>query len=325
MKVSVKSYILGLCVTSLTMASCEYKLLDDYYYPDGGVKQSILLDWDYARIDSVPGSFRVALYPADMETGGKVPEGVILFDVYNNQAILNDVPSGYYNVTAWNTDTEHNIIRNMTDRDNINAGTTTYWAAGANPAGVLDSLYYGQPIYDTPEYMVHANKDLFHVVPDKLDQPMTLTPDSMCVAIDYRIHGIAALHLANEVRAAVNNVTKTRLLAFDNVTRDTCVIMSECLRNPSDSLIHGRFFVYGMEPEDFLLLPHTMTLFFWMDNKNVFFPISINKFLKPYSRDDRVIYLDIPDIALDLRKYASSGSFDVSVGDWEDVEEDIEW
>lgn len=317
--------VMVLLTAITTLTSCEYKELDEDYYPEGWTKQSVSLDWDFSKIDSIPGSYRIALYPADWETSAKVPEGLLLFDVYNNRAILRDIPAGNYNITAWNTDTEHVLIKNISDRDKINASTTTFYTSSADPSAVLDSLYYGQDIYNTPEYMTHATKELFTVVPEVQYQPLTLTPDSMCVAIDYRIHGIAALHLAKQVRAAVNNVTKTRLITPELATKDTCVVMSDCLTSISDSIVHGRFFVFGMEPEDFQLMEHSMTLFFWMENKNIFYPIKINKCLRPYRREDNIIYLEIPDIGLDLRKYAASGSFDVNVNEWDEIDKEISW
>lgn len=311
-----------MAVLLLSTVSCEYKLLDDEIYYNNN---SVQLEWDYSRVDSIPRSFRVAFYPADAETEMKVYENPLIFDVYNNTAILSNIPGGRYNITAWNTDTEHIMIKDIGDRDKVNATTTTFYTSSADPSTVLDSLYYGQNIYNTPEYITHATKEDFTVVPDVQYQPLTLAPDSMCVAIDYRIHGIAALHLAKQVRAAVNNVTNTRLVTPPLATKDTCVVMSDCLTSVSDSIVHGRFFVFGMEPEDFQLMEHSMTLFFWLENKNIFYPIKINKYLRPYRREDNIIYLEIPDIGLDLRKYATSGSFDVNVNEWDEIDREISW
>lgn len=311
-----------MAVLLLSTVSCEYKLLDDDIDYNSN---SVQLEWDYSRVDSIPRSYRVCFYPADAMTEAKLYENPLIFDVYNNTAILSNIPGGNYNITAWNTDTEHIMIKDIGDREKVNASTTTFYTSSADPSAVLDSLYYGQNIYNTPEYITHATKEDFTVVPDVQYQPLTLAPDSMCVAIDYRIHGIAALHLAKQVRAAVNNVTKTRLVTPPLATKDTCVVMSDCLTSVSDSIVHGRFFVFGMEPEDFQLMEHSMTLFFWMENKNIFYPIKINKYLKPYRREDNIIYLDIPDIGLDLRKYAASGSFDVNVNEWDEIDKEISW
>lgn len=313
-----------LCTVALCTASCDYKNLDDEWYADRK-NQSIALMWDYGKIDSVPGSFRVSFWPSDEATLAKVPEGLLFYDVYNGLAVLSDLPSGNYKVTAWNTDTEHNIIEDKDNRDGMYATTTAFYTSGANPSNVLDSLYYGQPILDTPDYMVHANKESVTVLPEQQNQPMTLIPDSMCVAVDYRIHGVASLHLASQIRAAMNNVTKKRYLAYGNMTQDTCVVMADCMAGIQDSTVYGRFFVYGMEPGDFQKMDHTLTLFFWMEEKNVYFPIQVNTFLKPYTKNDRIIYLDIPNVGLDLRNYVSSGSFEVNVKEWDDIEQDIEW
>jgi len=326
MKQTFQRTTVHLSLVLALLSSCEYKDLDDSLYPESWKRQSIALSWDYSCLDSIPKSFRVALYPADELTREKLTQPCLLYDVYNTNAVLSNLPGGYYKVTAWNTDTEHCIINDVSDRDKVNATTTTFYTSGANPSAVLDSLYYGQPIYDTPEYMVHANKEMFHVVDDMLNQPLMLTPDSMCVTVDYIIHGISPLHLAKQVRAAVNNVTHSRLIAYDRETRDTCVIMTDCLTNPNDSTIHGRFYLYGMEPEDFQKMDHTMTLFFWLDGRNIFFPIKINYYLRPYRREDNVIYLEIPDIGLNLRKYINTtGSFEINVDEWDDIQMDIPW
>lgn len=326
MKRQIQRITVLLGLMTLLLSSCEYKELDDGFYPETWKKQSLSLYWDYSFLDSIPQSFRIALYPADEVTTKKLRQPYLLYDVYNSDAILTNLPDGFYKISAWNTDTEHCIVNNLADREQLNASTTTFYTSGPNPSEVLDSLYHGQPIYDSPEYMVHANREMFHVKSETLNQPLMLKPDSMCVTVDYRIHGIAALHLAKQVRAAVNNVTHKRLIAYERETRDTCVTMTDCLSNPNDSTIHGRFYLYGMEPEDFQIMDHTMTLFFWLEGKNIFFPIKINEYLRPYRREDNIIYLDIPDIGLNLRNYAyTTGTFEIDVDDWEDIEMDIPW
>lgn len=318
-----KALFPALAVMLLAAVSCEYKDLDSdmpYY------RNTLQLDWDFSAIDSIPRSFRIAFYPADTETDSKLTQGYMLFDVYNGTAILSDLPAGTYNITAWNTDTEHNTIGSLGRRESLFAGMTTFYTSVANPSKVLDSLYYGQHIYDTPDYMVHANKERFTVMQDADKQPLVLAPDSMCVTIKYKVHGINGLSLTRQVRAAINNVTKTRLIAYGNETRDTCVVMTQSMINPKDSTISGSFYLYGMEPQDFQLMDHTMTLFFWLNQRNVYFPIKINTFLQPYTKDDKVIYLEIPDVELDLYKYLESmGSFEIDVNEWEDINIDIKW
>lgn len=312
-----------MAVLMLSTVSCEYKQLDeDVCYESN----SIQLEWDNSRVDSIPRSYRVVFYPADAGTESKVFGNPLIFDVYNNTAILNDIPTGNYNITAWNTDTEHNIIMDFSARNKVNAGMTTFYVSNRNPQKILDSLYYNQPIYNTPDYMLHANKEMYAVKRNTDHQRLVLETDSMCVTVKYKINGIIGLHLANQVRAAMNNVTKTRFIAYDNATVDTCAVMTESLINPEDSTITGSFYLYGMEPQDFQLMDHTMTVFFWLQNRNIYFPIKINKYLLPYRKEDKVIYLEIPDVKLDLYKYlANMGGWDVDVEEWEDINIDIKW
>lgn len=314
--------IYSLLFSLLGLCSCEYKDLDEYV----PVPSSVLLDYSWENVDSMPQTFRVVFYPADEETNQKVTQGYIVYDVFNKQTLLSDFPTGTYNVTLWNTDTEHNVVENFGKRNNLLATAPVLYTALNMPISVLDSIYNGQSIYDTPDYMVHANETMFTVEKDEENQLLTLHPDSLVVDIEYRIHGVAGLQIAKDVKATLNNIAMKRFIAYDNSTKDTCVVMTNCKFNKEDSLIYGSFYVYGIHPTDMKNVHHKMILFFWLESKNIYIPIDITNAMQSYSVDDKKILIDIPNLDIDLRKYVSgSGSFNVDVDSWEDVNIDIPW
>ena len=315
-----------LLLASMLCIGCEYTPLDDTY--DDWTIQSVIVDWDYSKIDSIPQSFRIAFYPSDAETRDKMPDDVLLFDVYNKRAVLRNIPVGRYNITAWNTDTEHNIISNITERDSLCAEATAIYTTDDSQKKILDSIYHEQPIYNTPDYMTHCNEDTITVLADKI-QHLKLTPDSMTTTITYTIHGINALELASKITLVMDGIAERRYIGKDTETTGTCTIMTECQKDEKNKLIHGSFHVFGIQQRtraDTYTIDNTITLSIWLDDGNrVYIPLDTATINENTETGSNTITIDIPDLNIDLLDYTSSGTFDVSVSDWNNIEQEISW
>lgn len=305
------------------MTSCDYKDLDEGGYSD---MHTFTIDFDWTKTDSIPEAMRVVFYPADEQAKNNMTKGYTIFDLPQSFWPAEvQLPAGIYDVTAWNNDTEHVITDKYGKQQSVNATTPTYNARGTfDTPSVLDSLYDGQRVLDYPDYMVHANKvdlDVSH----KDDNRLMLTPDSMVVTIDYYVRGIGGLSWVKQIRGAVNNVAGKRYMAYDNLTEKAVAVMFDCQYSAEDSLVYGRFYVYGIEPtESIQALAHKMTLFFWMEGGKVFLPIDVTGIFARIRKDQKKMLIDIPPLDIDLRDYISSeNTFDVNLDEWENINIDI--
>lgn len=308
------------------LASCEYKELDE----ESALNPvTINFDWN-EKLDnnpeSVPGSMRVAFYPADDLARANMNKGYTFFDLPQSiWPATVQLPAGIYDVVAWNNDTEHVLTDKYGSQKTLHVTTPTYNSRGTfDTPSVLDSIYNGQRVLDYPDYMVHSinpEEEILYGVPS---QKITLVPDSMVITVEYKIHGIAGLSWVKQARGAVNNVAGKRFIAYDNLTEDAVAVMFDCSYNAEDSLLYGKFYVFGIEPTELNNLTHKMVFFFWMDAGKVYLPIDVTKIFANYRKDQTKIVIDIPSLNIDLRDYVSTkNTFDIDIDKWDDVNIDI--
>ena len=136
------------------VSSCEYKDLDD-----GSELNAVTIDFDMkSKIDSIPGSMRVAFYPVDALAKANMNKGYTFFDLPQSiWPATVQLPAGIYDVVAWNNDTEHVLTEKYGSQVTLHATTPPYNSRGTfDTPNILDSLYNGQRVLDYPDYMVHA-------------------------------------------------------------------------------------------------------------------------------------------------------------------------
>ncbi len=320
---ATKKYIMLLAaggMITVGMSSCEYKELDE-----GCELNNITLDFTWEKVDSIPKAMRVAFYPADAAAQAYLTKGYTFFDLPKSYwPATIQLPAGIYHVTGWNNDTEHVITDKYGSQRTLYATSPAYAPKGTfDTPSVLDSLYNGQRVLDYPDYMVHANEVDFEVFRGQ-EQKLIMAPDSMTVTIDYIIHGIGGLSWVKQARGAINNVAGKRFIAYENRTEDNVAVMFDCNYNTEDSIVYGRFHVFGIEPTELQKMSHKMVLFFWMNEGKVFLPIDVTKALEAYRKDDKKIIINIPSLGIDLRDYISSkNTFDIDLDEWDDVNIDV--
>lgn len=303
-------------------ASCEYKELDEPEYNS----PSFLLNFVFEHVDSIPNDYLVVFYPMDDNNNIDESKGYYVREINGKAAYITGIPAGNYKITAWNKFLEHTRVDINSDRNKTVAYAQQYFTTADMPIKVLDSLYHGQTIMDTPDYMTHANEENFELLNGIENQRLTLYPDSMVVTVEYRLRGVKSLGMAKQIKAAVNNVARYRYPAFDNNTKDTCTVMFDCRFDAQDSLIYGNFYVFGIEPQELSKLSHKMVLFFWLNGNNIYLPIDVTQAFRAYKKDDKKILIEMPDLNIDLKDYIpTSGTFDVDINSWEDVDIEISW
>lgn len=304
------------------LSSCEYKDLDD-----GSELNAVTINFDMeSKIDSVPGSMRVAFYPVDALAKANMNKGYTFFDLPQSiWPTTVQLPAGIYDVVAWNNDTEHVLTNKYGSQVTLHATTPPYNSRGTfDTPTILDSLYNGQRVLDYPDYMVHATSTEEEILYGAKNQVISLTPDSMVVTVEFKVHGIGGLSWVKQARGAVNNVAGKRFMAYPNRTEDAVAVMFDCQYNDQDSLLYGKFYVFGIEPTELNDLTHKIVFFFWMDAGKIYLPIDVTDIFAAYRRNQSRIMIEIPSLGIDLRDYVSSkNTFDINFEDWEDVKIDI--
>jgi len=303
----------------LMLTACEYKDLGDF--GRGKIKKiPVTLHFDWQQVDSIPNSMRVVFYPDDKTN---YAQGYTFFDVLNCDTTI-QLPAGGYSLTAWNNDCEHVIVSHFSKQEATYATTGNYSPHGnVNIPKVLDSLYHDQKVLDYPDYMVHANLFNFLIEENKPNQVITLTPDSMVVTVEVKLHGIKGLEWCQNIRGAINNVAGKRYIAFDNLTEDKVAIMFDAEPVQQDSMVVAKFWVFGIEPTDLSHLDHKLVMFFWITGNQVFIPIDVTDIIANARKDDTYVLIETPDLDIDLSKYVRQGETGIIVDaeDWEETEE----
>lgn len=311
--------LMAIAVAATMLTACEYKDLDDN--SGGSVKKTkfaLLFDWD--KVDSIPQSMRVVFYPKDLS---QYAQGYTVFDVLNRDTII-ELPAGTYDVTAWNNDTEHVITSTYAKQESTYATTGNYSPHGdINVPKVLDSIYHEQKVLDYPDYMVHANRMLFELSTKDNVHSLVLTPDSMVVTIEVKLHGIAGLEWCRNIRGAVNNVAGKRYMAYDNLTADTVAIMFDAQAHAADSTVTAKFWVFGIEPSDLSYLTHKMIFFFWITGNQVYVPLDVTKVFARVTKDDDYLLIESQNLGIDLKDYVREGDtgWTVNAEDWDNTVE----
>lgn len=312
------------CVAmSLSFWACEYK---DTLDMDVTGNNSVQVNFDWSRVDSIPKTFRLMFYPGNQETADRTVSGYRIFDVCNSSVLLHDIAAGCYDVTAWNTDIDYCATNDYRDKWKLNMSTRTYYESTISPI-LLDSLFDGQTVFMTPDYVLHANVEKFDIQRDKEKQILTLCPDSMVTTVELKIGGIKGLHLVKNVCGTLTNVAKRRFIAYDNYVKDSAVVIFNCNWNREDSLVCSRFYLFGLRPDGTDNHNHQLTLFFWLQRKNIFVPVDVTEIINKHSNDEHLVSLEINSLNIDLADYADvPGMFDVFVDDWTEGEyHDVNW
>ena len=312
--------ILGIALAA-SLCSCEYKDLDEDIiletYP-------VTVDFAWENIDSIPRSFRLAVYPADKSTYINKEKRAV-FDVYNKRHTIY-LPVGNYNMVAWNNDGEHIITAGYDEQKTLYATTQKLAAEETFMPKVVDSLKVNRDIRDYPDYLTHYVAENFKVIrtEDGDSNIVVVHPDSMVIRVDVRVNGIGGLTWIKQAKGLITDVAAKRLLSFDKLTEDTCSVMFDCEWKERDSLVYSTFYIFDKldnlhRVKDFRKeKQQIMYLFFWLDNGNVYIPINISRYLAKRREEDKLIVIDIPSLGIDLRNYISSDSgFFISIDEWE--------
>lgn len=311
-KLPLLAVILGM----MTVSSCEYKDIDEH---DFSSSVPVRLHFNWEAVDSVPQRTIVVLYPTQ---DGKLTRGYMWFDVLNRDTVV-QIPTGTYNVTAWNSDHTHVYIPRYAPQKSVYA--TTLDIATNNMyalPNILDSIYDGQKVLDYPDYMTHANKTLFEITKSSTLQELDLDMDSMVVAVDIQLKGIKGLELCKRVKGTINNCASKRFIAHDNLTEE-CATVAFDMQVQGDSLLTAHCYIFGTEPTGQRNLNHKMLLFFWLKNGRVYIPIDVTEVFAATDSDSNRLVIKSDNININLYDYLQNSSMVVDIDEWDNTSNDI--
>lgn len=313
--------VLIIAALAAPFCSCEYKELDEDLILE---THPVTVDFAWENIDSIPKSFRLAVYPADKSTYINKEKRAV-FDVYNRRHTI-FLPVGNYNMVAWNNDGEHVLTAGYDQQKTLYATTQVLAEENSEIPKIIDSLHINKVVRDYPDYLTHYVAENFKVVStEKGDSNVVIIhPDSMVIRVDVRVNGIGGLTWIKQAKGIITDVAAKRYLSYDKLTEDTCSVMFDCNWKERDSLVFATFYIFDKldslnKVSDFgKEKQQMMYLFFWLDNGNVYIPINISRYLAARREEDKLIVIDIPSLGIDLRNYISSDSgFYISVDEWE--------
>lgn len=300
--------------TLLAGVSCEYKDLEI-----GILRNSFSVSFVKKGGVETSSTYRVVFYPADEETRQNISKGYIAFDMTAEGQQIN-LPVGNYNVTAWNTDTEHVMVSDVEGSGNIVATTPRSSSMSiANIPAIMDSLYHGQPVLEYPDYMNHANIRNFRVKSGAGQQYLEIAPDSMVVSVHIKVEGIGGLSDATQIKGSLNNVAAKRYVNYDNLTTDSAVVLFDCYVDNGGNVC-ADIDLFGLEPTDAENLQHSLVLYFYLPEKNKYLAIDVTDQVQAAKEQDDV-EITSDKTGVDLREYSrGASSFSLDIEQWQTEE-----
>lgn len=300
-----------LLTSVMVLAACEYKDLDVIAEPHN---VPVRIHFDWGKVDSIPTQMRVGLYPLqDTKSTGSYT----WLEVGNRDTTVN-APVGEWRMTAWNRDVTHIEYEHFGWRDSLNV-TSTKTFLNFNSrflTQILDSLYPGDVFRDYPDYMVHDNYEFISIREDVANQVINVCPDSMVITVNVTAHGIKGLEMVKLTRGALTNVAGRRYIAYDNKVTDPVTVIFDAKAHLNDSTVTAKFWVFGLEPEEYRGVNHHAALFFWTGRGQTFVDVDITDIIHAALKEGSEVNIDL-FLDVDLHDLLPLSGFDVEIDQWD--------
>ena len=315
-------YFFLMVITVIGFSSCDFKDVDDsgMGYVD--------VDFDFSEVDSIPKSMKVIFYPIGGIAVDMIKQGYTTMDwTPKNKRIT--LPDGVYNVTAFSADGDHIFYTNENIREKLMLTTDKFdfsdiTRAAKTPESIVDSIYPGCDLLNTPDYVVKANEDLFYVNDLAETNQMIMVADSMTTVICITIKGIDGLQFVTSCSGVLGGLAKYGQPLKDGAATDSTAMGFPVKINASEKEITAKFNVWGLDPVDaFGDKIHKLTLFFWMDDAKVFVTKDITDEIRNAQFKNGVLDINVT-IDLNVREsVGGAGGFDINLSPWDEENIDI--
>ncbi len=313
-------YIIGVFAVAMFTA-CEHKELCEIHPHVQTVR--VVFDWQDAP-DANPEGMCVFFYPA----GGGNPQR---FDFAGTTGGEIQIQVGEYRVLCYNNDTEAVLFRGS-DKFDTHEGYT-------REGNLFESIYgnasqhtprtHGteeQPVVISPDMMWGCTaSDVTILDKGSVEQVITLYPHEQVCTYTYEVRNIKYLKHVTQVCGSLSGMSGALFFATEALD-DKSVTIPFASTSDGVSSITGTFYTFGHHEEN--TDPHHMTFYVWMDDGKKYaygidagdkFNVTEQIHTAPDKRHVHIIIdgLDLP------QPIENGGGFDVSVDDWDVIEEDI--
>lgn len=317
----IKLFVL-MVMTVLFAVSCDFKDIEE-----AGMGR-LDINFDFSRVDSVPKAVKIFFYPVSGNAVDMIKQGYTTMDWTPSNTRIT-LPSGVYNITAFSIDGEHVFYTGETKRETLRLTTDSYifgeaTRAAKSPLEIVDSIYPGQDLKFTPNYVVRANENLFYVDDYQPVQKLTLQADSITTSVRFTIKGVDGLQFVTDCEGVIGG-----LALYGNPTPGGVAVDSTAMGFPmvvkaSENEIKADFQVWGIDPANAVGdMQHKLTIFFWMDDAKVFVTADVTEEMRNAKFENGVMLVDI-QLDMNVREsVGGSGGFDIELDPWEDIEVDV--
>lgn len=313
--------LLMMALVVVSAVSCDFKDIDE-----GGMG-NLKVGFDFSRLETAPKAMKVIFYPVVGNAVDMIKQGYTTMDwTAGNKTIT--LPSGVYNMTAFSIDGDHVFYTGETRRETLRLLTDEYnfgdaTRAAKTPKQVVDSIYGGQDLRFTPEFVARANGNLIYVDEFLVEQEMVFEADSLTRTLNLNIKGVEGLQFVTECEGVIGGLSKYGNPIPEGTEADSTVMGFPMTVNAEQKTITASMQVWDFNPEENSDIQHKLTMFFWMDDAKVFVTVDITEAMRKAYLAGGTVNLDLT-LDMNVREsVGSSGGFDINLDPWEDVEIDV--
>lgn len=299
-------------------SSCEHKELC-YQHPH--VKNvRVTFDWRDAP-DAAPKGMCVFFYPIE-------GSGSERFDFKGTTGGEVELRVGSYRVICYNNDTE-SVLFYDTDEFSGHGATT-------REGNVLEPIYGNSANYApratgteservviTPDMMWGCS--VMDVEITDTDHDITLYPHELTCTYTYEVRNVKNLKHVSQMCGSLSGMSPTIQFGDETIGKECVTIPFEAVSDGA-STITGKFFTFGHNEDN--TEPHRMTFYVIMDDgKKYAYGTEANERFDVTgqvhaARDKKHVHIVIDGLNLP-QPIENGNGFNMSVDDWENVEEDI--
>ena len=296
------SDIILVLITALSLTSCIHKEL--CYNHNHFTKVKIAFNWKDYDTEYMPNGMRVVFFPVD---GGES----WVFDMAGCDGAIVQLPQNSYNIICYNNDTDGLIFKSEYNYSDYCSTTESILTPDSKHA------------VKTADFLCGASKEgvCLQDLPVGSETVITLYPKRMVCRYRYVVKGIKKLSNIIDIRASLNGMSSSVLLAADYLPQgdSNCLLFGGSVR---DDKISSSFYTFGYNSQ-----PNTFTLYIKAkDGKMHQLECDVTEQILKVERKGHIADVDLLiefDYSVPGGEGGSGAGFDVDVSDWDDVNQDI--